>query len=231
MDELAQKAISAALSGDWALAERLNKKITQTEPDNIEALNRLARSQSELSKVKEAEATYKKVLKLDRYNQIAQKAISRLEKRKTQKTAPSPAILETTFLEEPGKTKTVSLIHLGDAQVLAELDSGEEVMLEGRRHRISVTTPNGRYIGRIPDDLSSRLIKLIKGGNKYQALVKSVDSNSVKIFIRELERCEKFKDLPSFPLSEKVGYVAFTPPELVHEELPEVKSLEEEDQS
>ena len=33
---------------------------------------------------------------------------------------------------------------------------------------------------------------------------------------------------PSFPLTEKLTYAAFTPPELVHEEKPEITSGEEE---
>lgn len=228
MKDLASQAIKAALSGNWKLAERLNKKILASESSDVEALNRLARAQMELGKLKEAQKVYKKVLSLDRYNSIASRGLERLKKRRVKDT--SPQSLGTAFLEEPGKTKTVSLIHLGDEKVRAQLDSGEEVELAPKRHRISVNTLGGKYIGRLPDDLTSRLLKFIKAGNKYQALVKSTDQDQVKIFIRETERNEKFTNVPSFPQSEKAGYVAFTPPGLIHEEPPKVSSLEEEDQ-
>lgn len=52
-------------------------------------------------------------------------------------------------------------------------------------------------------------------GNKYQVLVKSVDKKQVRIFTREMERGKDAKDMISFP-GEKIDYVSFTPPELVH---------------
>ena len=41
----------------------------------------------------------------------------------------------------------------------------------------------------------------------------------------------KFKNTPSFPITEKLTYSAFTPPELVHEEKPDVASTEEDTDS
>ena len=53
----------------------------------------------------------------------------------------------------------------------------------------------------MPDDLGKRLIKFMKGGNKYEAFVKSANSQNVTIFIHELKRSSKFKDQPSFVYS------------------------------
>ena len=78
-----------------------------------------------------------------------------------------------------------------------------------------VQTEDGKYIGRLPDDLSARLRKLIELGNKYQVIVKSVNTHEVKILIRETFRVPSLKDVPSFS-TERVDYVSFTPPELVH---------------
>ena len=120
------------------------------------------------------------------------------------------------FLEEPGKTKIVSLLHLGDSnKVLANLDSGDEVVLKLGSHRISVCTLNRKYIGRLPDDLSVSLIKLIKRGNEYQVFVKSSKPQEIKVFIRETKRAKDLESIPSFS-SEKINYISFTPPELVH---------------
>jgi len=70
-------------------------------------------------------------------------------------------------------------------------------------------------VGRLPDDISARLRKLISLGNTYKVLIKSVNQEEVKVFIREEARAQKLADTPSFA-PEKLDYVAFTPPELVH---------------
>lgn len=228
---LAQRAINAALAGDWKTALALNKQILQEEPLSIDALNRLARAQDELGSLKQAEATYKRVIGLDPYNSIAQKALVRLEK------APKRANnrgyfrpLQTSFVEEPGRTKTVSLIHLGDQQVLASLDCGQQVRLVPHAHRVSAETEDADYIGRLPDDIASRIIKFTKSGNEYQAFVKSSQKNLVKVFIKEVKRAPTLADIPSFPQSEKTSYVSYTSPDLIHEERPEMAPLEEQDE-
>ncbi len=109
----------------------------------------------------------------------------------------------------------VKLLHPCDAKVLARLDAGDEVIINTHAHRVTVTTLNGTYIGKLPDDLSVHLRKLIKYGNEYKVLVKSTDACSVKIFIRETKRSKKLADIPSFS-TEKIEYISFTPPELVH---------------
>ena len=67
----------------------------------------------------------------------------------------STSFSASVFLEEPGKTKIVSLLHLGDSgKVIANLDSGDEVKFKIGNHRMSVCTLDNKYIGRLPDDLS-----------------------------------------------------------------------------
>jgi len=131
--------------------------------------------------------------------------------RKGEKAGPSK-FSARAFLEEPGKTKIVSLLHLGDSKkVLANLDSGDEVVFKLGNHRISVCTLNKKYIGRLPDDLSVSLIKLIKRGNEYQVFVKSSKPQEIKVFIRETKRVKELENIPSFS-SEKINYISFTPP-------------------
>ena len=88
-------------------------------------------------------------------------------------------------------------------------------------------TEGGDFIGRLPDDLSARIIKLSKAGNTYNSIIRSSTPTQVKIFIREVTRGKNIKDIPSFPVSDKSNYVAFTPPDLIHEERPEMESLED----
>lgn len=213
--DLAQQAVEQALTGDWQKAVDSNKQILKANKGDVDALNRMARAYAELGDVKRAKLTAEKVLRIDPFNSIATKSLKKWKKLKKGETNVSGPSSAKVFLEEPGKTKIVTLLHLGAPKVLAKLDSGDEVKLVPRRHRVSVTTMDEKYIGRLTDDLASRLIKLIKIGNKYCAFVKSTDDNGVNIFIREIERAEKLTDIPSFS-SEKMDYVSFTPPELVH---------------
>jgi hypothetical protein len=144
---------------------------------------------------------------------------------------PPPPDFSSAFLEEPGTTKTVSLIRLGDAQVISHLQPGDEVSLVAREHCVSAVTQNQDYIGRLPDDLASRLRSFLKAGNTYQAWVKSIDlapNPNTKIFIRELSRARKYRSTPSFPATEKLTYAAFTPPELIYTEKPDVSTPEED---
>lgn len=226
-NNLAQKAISKALAGEWKEAISLNKNILEENPDDTDALNRLARAYAETGELTKARKLSKKVLKKDPFNSIAEKSLKKwkgLKKGDTKKSKPSSP---RSFLEEPGKTKMVSLLHLGDPKLIASLDSGDEVEMKTKSHRISIVTSDGKYIGRLADDLSARLKKLMKYGNEYKVFIKSINEEEVKVFIRETKRAKKLEDIPSFS-SEKIDYISFTPPELVYKK-EENKNEEEED--
>ncbi|OGD07596.1 hypothetical protein A2899_00460 [Candidatus Amesbacteria bacterium RIFCSPLOWO2_01_FULL_49_25] len=229
MDVSPQTAIDAAIAGNWKEAIKINLEIIKQNPKDVEALNRLARAYLETGLKTKARVTYENVLKLDKFNSIAAKNValiksSRLQHAKTLLHPASPPL----FLEEPGVTKTITLIRLGDPKTVSSLHPGEPVSITCRGHAVSVISSSGAYLGRLPDDLSSRLRTFIKGGNRYEGWVKSVDPKSLKIFLRETYRHSKYKNTPSFPLTEKLTYAAFTPPELVHDEKPQVTTTEEE---
>jgi tetratricopeptide (TPR) repeat protein len=216
-DDLAQDAIKYALQADWQKALHANQLIIQHDPSDVDALNRLARSYAELGNFAKARETVQHVLKIDQFNKIAQKSFDRWKGLKNGDVAPSGPSSAQTFLEEPGKTKIVELRHLGSAETIAELDSGDEVKHNCHSHRVSITTNSGKYVGRLADDLSARLRKLVQLGYEYSMYLKSVDKNEIKVFIKEMKRPSKLSDMPSFP-SEKINYISFTPPELVHDE-------------
>jgi tetratricopeptide (TPR) repeat protein len=222
----AQTAINFALSGNWEEAINANLGLISVNPEDTEALNRLARAYAELGKISEARATTKKVLKIDPVNPIALKSLEKWKSAVKPGARLSNGTSTENFLEEPGKTKLVSLLNPGDAKIFANLDPGEEVLLFSHAHKVSINTVDGKYIGCLPDDLAARLRNLIKAGNKYQVLMKSVDPKEIKVFIRELEKGPKTKDIPSFP-TEKIDYVSFTPPELIHKDTPDTLSPEE----
>lgn len=227
-DDLAQKAVTQAITGNWETALEINKQILKENPKDVDALNRLARAYAELGQLQKARSTAKKVLKIDTFNTIATKSLKKWRGLKRGDTLASGPSSAQAFLEEPGKTKIVSLIHLGDAKLIAKLDSGDTVRLNPLSHRVSILTQDGKYIGRLADDLSARLKQLMSFGNEYQAYIKSSDAEEVRIFIRESKRSKKLADIPSFS-TEKIDYVSFTPPELVHkkEAIPGDESEEE----
>lgn len=221
---LAQKAVSFALTGSWLEAIKINLEILESIPEDIDALNRLARCYAETGSLAKAITTTQKALKIDPVNSIAQKC---LLKWKSSHPEPESRKFSPTsgeaFLEESGKTKLITLVNPGDISVYASLDSGDEVKFASYAHKVSVVDLDGKYIGRLPDDLAARLRNCLKSGNKYQVLVKSIDDKGATVLIKELENKT---GIASFP-PEKIDYVTFTPPELVHRDIPEMSNVEE----
>jgi len=227
---LEKQAIKAAIESDWGKAQKLNLAIIKQNPQDLSALNRLARTYAELGKIEQARKTYRKVLSLDRYNPIASKNLERLSGAgKTKKVSPKkkrPSASDI-FLEEPGKTKVVKLVKLAAPSVLSGLDNADPVHLVSKKRNVGVTNEEGAYLGAIPDDLSRRLIHLMQGGNRYEAFVKAVEKGGLQIFIRETFRSPRFKNLPSFTPS-GTPYSAYLDPETLYEEKPEVTPTGEE---
>lgn len=197
---LEEQAIKAALNQNWLRAIEINKKIIKETPQNIPALNRIGRAFYGLGKAEEAIKAYKKVIKIDAFNPIANKNIKRLSKNKTKSGNQKNSVLSgNIFLEEPSKTKLVKLIRLASPLILSQQDNGDEVFFVIKKRLISILDNNKNYLGALPEDLSQKLIKFIKGGNQYQAYIKNVDRQWLEIFIREVSRSKKFIEIPSFP--------------------------------
>lgn len=199
---LANAAVNKALAGFWNEAIKLNQQILDQEPNNIEALNRLAQALAQKGKIKEAQKVYYKVLKDDRFNPIAKRNLEKLKKIKKSKTAP---LIQNpnNFLEEPGKTKVVPLVRLGNLENLLSLNPGQLLVIEPKSKSVSVYSQQKQYVGRLPDDLSLKLSWLIKRGNTYEAFIKRAEKNKVLVFIKEIKRSKINKNYPSFtPTSE-----------------------------
>jgi len=206
MDEiktLEKQAIEAAFNNNWQEAITFNKKILKIDKANLEAILRLGFSYFQLQKFDEAKKIYQKGLKIQsnhpvilNYLQKIQAIEEKKEKNKTQKKIVFDPEL---FLEIPGKTKSVTLVNLGQKSVLAKLSIGQRLLLLIRRRKVIVKTENNEFVGNLPDDIGKRLIILIKGGNKYLAYVKEVSLSRVVIFLKEEEKSKKFKNIVSFP--------------------------------
>lgn len=202
VSKLQALAIAAAKSGDWQKAVELNQEILTTAPQDVSALNRLGMALLQTGEPKQAKEAFSQVLAIDKTNSIAKKQLDRI---KSNNTPPTPAFNKTYFIEEPGKTKIAELHRLSGKQVLDMLSVGMNCVLKLKNRYISVETENGTYIGALPEDISFRLTKLIQTGNTYHCSIHSCSNNQCSVYLKELIRSEKNKDIHSFPTSKMNG--------------------------
>ncbi len=199
---LYQQAIDAALDSKWEEALKINKKIIKLDPQNIDALNRQAKAYMELGKTNLAKKYYSEVLTIDPYNPIAQKNLKIMKSFKPNGqglTSNCHARLSPSlFLQEPGKTKMVNLLKVAEPQKLSSVFCGMKVEMTIKNRKITIVDTNGNYLGVLPDDINHHLLRLYKGGNKYELFVKSIRVNSLSVIIKETFRSKRFKNQPSF---------------------------------
>lgn len=232
LSELNTLAIQASLAQDWLTAIDLNLHILQLDPHNISSLNRLAKAYEEEGNLEKAAKSYRKVLNIDKYNRIA---LNNLQRLKTLKKSPNrhttgSSTTNFSFIEEPGKTKTVFLCKLAPHQSLSTLRTSQLVTLKANKRKISVATLDGTFVGYLPDDLSLHLIRLLKMGNLYEAAIKTASATQVEIFVRETKKSAKLKGLPSFPLKDTQRYYQFLPSEPIAEVPLEIPDSENPDE-
>lgn len=228
MSDLIPQAIEAALSNDWKKAVDINSKILKENTSDIDCLNRLGKAYLELGDNKKAATTFRKALKINRYDQIAQRNLARATQTGPKKTPPnkitSPRTVAVDFLEEPGRTKLIQLINLASTSILLKLNQADPVSLSTRRRTVIASDSSNIYLGALPDDVGHRLAMLMKGGNTYAAFIKSVTKNSLIIFVRETHRAKKFVDTASFAAVNS-DYLSFLREEVI---APPSPSTEEE---
>lgn len=205
---LSNQAIDAAMDCRWDEALKLNKKIIKDDPKNIDALNRQARVYMEMGKLSLAKKSYSEVIKIDPYNPIAVKNLKIIKSFKVKNTAKSeeglPQLNGTTklsaslFLQEPGKTKIVNLLNVAEPQKLSKAFCGMTVSMVVKNRKITVVDNDDNYLGVMPDDVNHHLLKLVRGGNKYDLFIKAIKVNGLAVLVKETYRSNRFKNQPSF---------------------------------
>ena len=207
---LTKRAVEAAKNKDWNLAIEINEAILQEDSHNIGALNRLALARMQLGHVRVAKRYLTKVLELDKHNKIASKNLSRVEKR--DKNPKISFNQKNSYIEEPGKAQIISLMRLADKKTLDQVSVGQSSFLEPKKNYISIyliEEDNGKqtqYLGALPKEISLRLMKLIKTGNKYSCTVHSInaDEEKCKVLIKESRVSEANQGITSFPISKQI---------------------------
>lgn len=218
LDPKSAQAISAALENNWVEAQKLNQELLEKYPDDIDTLNRLAKAFSETGNINRAKKLYKKVIDLDSYNQIADKNLKRLLslKKLAIKEEKTPVSVKADqFLEEPGKTTISPLVDIAMPQVLASLQIGDEVFFNPHKGGVTVTSSDGKRIGKLEATISQTIATNHRSGSKFEAYLQSVnlktkktknDKSQVTVFIKETHRSPKVAKAP-FPSKEST----FTP--------------------
>ncbi len=199
------QAVSAALDYNWELAIEINKKILKNNPNDIETLNRLARAYFETGNITKSRQTYKSVTDLDGFNVIAKKNLTRLNRLSSDQKSPTLEGDKQNFRElfqklasEPGKTKVVTLVKIGDQNLLSKLASGDKLKISPKKHSIELCTYDNKHVGNLPDDLSFKLLRLITAGNTFECCIKSVTQKEVQVILFEITRAKDLANQPSF---------------------------------
>jgi len=198
--QLEEKAIQAAKSQNWQAAIDVNKQLIEENAENIQAYIRLGVAQAQIGLLKDAKHAFTQTLELDKTNQLAKKHLLRLENNQSIMLSSLPS--DEEFIEEPGKTRTVELHRLAGKELLEKLSVGQVCELKSKNRFISAEV-NKVYIGSLPEDLSARLTKLMKGGNQYVCYIRSISSTncSCSVFIKEISRSVDQEFINSFPVS------------------------------
>ncbi|OGK13078.1 hypothetical protein A3C98_03135 [Candidatus Roizmanbacteria bacterium RIFCSPHIGHO2_02_FULL_37_15] len=203
VEQLEEQAVDAAMHFSWQFAIEINKKILKLDKKNLAANLRLGFSYIQLQKLDDAKKYYRKALKIQPNSSVANVNLERIKvlQLKSSKKNKNPQIYldPNLFLEISGKTKSVTLVNLGQKNTLAALSVGQEIFLKIKKRKVEVRTSENEYVGSLPDDLSRRLLVFLKAKSKYRVFVKDASLGRITVFIREEKKGKKVQHYLSFP--------------------------------
>ena len=232
-----KQAISLAMEGRWQESVMVNQSIIEHFPNDVEAHNRLGKAYMEIGDYARAKEAYNRALQLDQYNTIAKKNLQRLDH--LERAAPEPVENNSlkadpqTFIEEIGKAGVLNLYQIASSETLIKMLAGDKVVLKPKDASLAVENVKGEYLGLVPAKQGFRLMKLMAGGNKYEAAVVTSNENAISVIIRETYQDPSQIGQISFPgrrLEEIQPYVSdrvFRPEYEEEEELGETAAFEE----
>jgi hypothetical protein len=201
IENLHKQAVDAAITSNWEKAVQLNQRILEMNSEYLDAYLGLGFAYMQQNKFKESKKYYQEALKIDPNNIIARNNIEKLSilVKSGNKSNGDLPVDPNIFMNLRGKTKVVTLLNVGKADVLAHLSIGEKVELRIKKRRIEVRNERDEYIGALPDDISKRLMFFLEGKSTFNTFIKAATKNSVDVFIREEKKGRKVKNFVSFP--------------------------------
>ncbi len=199
--EKSKEAIALALEGNWGKATQVNQEILQLFPEDADALNRLGKALLELGRYSEARGAFEGTARISPHNTIARKNLERLAHLRETVTPPKQGKVVTPylFIEESGKSGVTLLQKPATHQVLAKMAAGDAVKLVPQDHALVVENDQSEYLGQVERRMGMRLVRLMKGGNRYDAAVIRINRQEISIIIRETYRHPGLSSVCSFP--------------------------------
>lgn len=186
--QLSEQAIQMARESRWEEAVTVNRDLLVLVPRDPSTLNRLGKALSELGQYSEAKRVYTEALEQDPANNIARKNLERISSLSDEDSDGRHAVERIDprlFIEETGKTGFTVLVDLASREVIARLSAGDQVYFAPEGQVLYVTNAADERIGRVEPRLANRLIKFMKGGNKYAAGIADLSETEVRLLIRE----------------------------------------------
>jgi hypothetical protein len=231
--QYADDAVQLAIAGKWDEAVKLNRFIVESFGADEETQNRLGKALSELGKLKDAKLAYEAALKLNPMNSIAKKNAARINVLLHQKEGlkvGGTRVDLNLFVEEMGKTVITNLEATAGSDICSKVAAGDVAELRIDGDGIFAETSRGVRLGMLEAKLARRLIKFMRGGNRYQAGVTSCEGTTVKLIVRETYQDPRFAGKPSFPMRRKreVDFRPYTKESLLAREV-EVFAEDEEE--
>ena len=203
-----REAIGLALEGNWAQAVEVNREVLRVFPDDVDALNRLGKAFMELGRYSAARPAFEGAARIAPYNSIAKKNLERL--RHLEETARPPkqgrVVSPYLFIEERGKSCMTVLEKPATLEALGRMAAGHAVILRAREHVLLVENEQGDHLGQVESKLGMRLTRLVKGGNRYEAAIISINLQDVSVIILETYRHPDTRGICSFPTSRRDGH-------------------------
>jgi tetratricopeptide (TPR) repeat protein len=225
----ASQAIQLALESKWEEAVGLNRAILAAHPNDVDSWNRLGKALLELGRYREAREAYTRSLEIDPVGTIARRNLDRLasmeevEQPRAEGMTKSPPDL---FIEEIGKTG-VTILQGASRETVAKLTAGDEVYLKPGDEIIRVEDSLGEVLGSLEPKLALRLLRMMEGGNRYAAGVKSVNDSEVELIIKETYR-DPSQTRVSFPTTGSEGVRPYIKESLLRLGEDEDEEIEEE---
>ncbi len=203
--QYSDEAVQLAIAGKWDEAVKLNRQIVENFGADEETQNRIGKALSELGKLKDAKAAYEAALKLNPMNSIAKKNAARINTLLHQKEGlkvGGTRVDLNLFVEEMGKT-IITALEGASPDIGSKVAAGDVAELKIDDDGIVAETSRGVRLGTLEAKLARRLIKFMRGGNRYQGGVTACDGSTVKLIVRETYQDPKFAGKPSFPMRRK----------------------------
>lgn len=211
LKEIEKEAIEHALAGRWEKAVESNLEGSAVDPDNVGCHNRLAKAYLELSRYKDARVELKRALAIDPRNRVANRQLDRLSKLSnsgiSRRTSGGTATNSALFISDPAVATLSELKKVASAEVLASISPGDKFKIDVSDAVVAVHTSGGDLVGTLEVRISTRLRKMISGGNKYEVRAVKLSDSEVIVVVREVKRSPEQARIASFPsyLQKKIG--------------------------